>query len=94
MYKRILSLHLPEKQSIFLWGARQTGKSLFLKEKYPSSLYYDLLDTRQLTRFTHSPYLMREEILAQNKNKLTYPIIIDEIQKVPELQCSALNLFW
>src|SRR5688572_15784910 len=85
MYKRILNLQLPPKQSIFLWGARQTGKSLFLKEKYPSSLYYDLLDTRQLTRFTHSPYLLREEILAQKQHILTYPIIIDEIQKVPGL---------
>jgi hypothetical protein len=76
VYKRILKLALPLKKSIFLWGARQTGKSLFLKENYPLSLYYDLLDTRQLARFTHSPHLLREEILAQKQQALTQPIII------------------
>lgn len=85
MYKRILNLTLPSKQSIFLWGARQTGKSLFLKMHYPSALYYDLLDTRQLVRLSHSPHLLREEILAQPDSVLAQPIIIDEIQKVPAL---------
>lgn len=85
MYRRILQIKLPKKQSIFLWGARQTGKSLFLKEKYPESLYYDLLDTRQLVKFTHSPHLLREEILAQGDKVLVHPIIIDEIQKAPNL---------
>lgn len=85
MYKRILQIKLPKKQSIFLWGARQTGKSLFLKEKNPTSLYFDLLDTRQLVKFTHSPHLLREEILAQKEKALAQPIIIDEIQKAPNL---------
>lgn len=85
MYKRLLNIKLPKKQSIFLWGARQTGKSLFLNNKYPESLYYDLLDTRQLVKVTHSPHLLREEILAQKDKALTQPIIIDEIQKAPNL---------
>lgn len=85
MYERILHIKVPKKQSIFLWGARQTGKSLFLKENYPEALYYDLLDTRQLMSFIHSPHLLREEILAQKEKALAHPIIIDEIQKAPNL---------
>jgi len=85
MYKRILNIQLPDKQSIFLWGARQTGKSLYLKTIYPKSCYYDLLNTQQLAKFTHSPHLLREELLAQEDHILSMPIIIDEIQKAPLL---------
>ena len=85
MYKRVLHIKVPKSQSIFLWGARQTGKSLFLKENNPESLYYDFLDTRQLVKFIHSPHLLREEIIAQKEKVLTHPIIIDEIQKAPNL---------
>lgn len=82
MYQRLLNIQLPEKQSIFLWGARQTGKSSFLKTTYPQACYYDLLDTRQLSKFSHSPHLLREEVLAKQDIPI---IIIDEIQKAPAL---------
>lgn len=84
MYARKLKIHLPPKQSAFLWGARQTGKSSFLKSHYPRATYYDLLDTHEVLRLAKSPYLLREEILA-DKQILENPIIIDEVQKVPEL---------
>ena len=32
-----------EKESIFFWGARQTGKTTLLKSLYPDSLWFDLL---------------------------------------------------
>lgn len=85
MFDRIMTIRLPEKQSFFLWGARQTGKSSFLETHYPNSLYYDLLDTQLLLRYTQSPYLFRDELLKQPADKLTFPIIVDEIQKVPAL---------
>lgn len=85
MFDRIMDIQLPEKQSFFLWGARQTGKSSFLKTNYPHSLSYDLLDMQLLLRYTQSPYLFREELLKQPNDKLALPIIIDEIQKVPPL---------
>jgi uncharacterized protein len=31
------------------------------------------------------PHLLREEILALDKKQLTQPIIIDEVQKIPQL---------
>src|SRR5262249_44045721 len=85
MYQRKLQMDLPSKQSAFLWGARQTGKSSYLASHYPQSIYYDLLDTHEMLRLAKKPSLLREEILALEKNHLKHPIIIDEVQKVPEL---------
>ncbi|ETO94528.1 hypothetical protein [Legionella oakridgensis] len=51
MFKRQLKMDLPKHQSAFLWGARQTGKSSFLKSNYPKSIYYDLLDTQACRQF-------------------------------------------
>lgn len=85
MFKRILNMQLPEHQSAFLWGARQTGKSSYLARHFPNATMYDLLDTYQQTRLMKSPWLLREEVSALNKVALAQPIIIDEIQKVPML---------
>lgn len=82
MFIRRLDLNLPKQQSAFLWGARQTGKSSFLKSHFKQAIYHDLLDTHEFMRFTRSPYLLREELLTLKTPKL---VIIDEIQKVPEL---------
>jgi hypothetical protein len=43
--KRYLKLHIPPRQSIFLWGARNAGKSTYLHRHFPDSVYYDLLQT-------------------------------------------------
>lgn len=32
-----------ETESLFLWGARQTGKSTLLKAIFPDALWFDLL---------------------------------------------------
>lgn len=78
-------MKLPGKQSAFLWGARQTGRSSYLKQHYPQATYYDLLNTSEVMRFAREPSLLYEEISALSKEKLQHPIIIDEIQKVPDL---------
>ena len=85
MYTRKLTMKLPGKQSAFLWGARQTGKSSFLKSHYPDSVYYDLLNTHDMMRLSISPHLLREEILSLDPEKLKAPVIIDEVQKAPQL---------
>lgn len=84
-YKRYLALDHNIEQSIFLWGARKTGKSTYLKNRFLDSLYIDLLKTDLLLRYTKQPSLLREEILALSAEKLEQPIIIDEVQKVPAL---------
>lgn|SRR3990167_1421942 len=85
MFLRTLRLDLPNKQSAFLWGARQTGKSFFLRKYFKQSVYYDLLDTHEIVRLSKSPHLLREAIVALDPPALDHPIVIDEIQKVPEL---------
>ena len=68
-----------------MWGARQTGKSSYLRERFPQAIYYDLLDTHEISRFSRSPSTLYEEISALPAAKRSLPVIIDEIQKVPDL---------
>ncbi len=81
--KRYLTIDLPQKQSAFLWGARKTGKSTFLKKSFPQAIYYDLLQSDLFLALTSAPYTLREE-LQDTKNPANL-VIIDEIQKVPAL---------
>jgi predicted AAA+ superfamily ATPase len=69
-------------ESIFLWGARQTGKSTLLKTLFLDALWFDLLISREYKRLTQTPDILRETVLA---NLNTQPVIIDEIQRIPEL---------
>ena len=87
MYNRSLTLTLSTLESCFLWGPRQVGKSHFLREKYPGARSYDLLSASVFRRFKINPGLLREECEARALSGGTQvqPIIIDEVQKVPEL---------
>jgi len=70
------------KESTFLWGARQTGKSTLLKKLFPECLYFDLLLASEYNRFIGNPSLLKEIIEASNRSG---PVIIDEIQRIPSL---------
>lgn len=82
---RILNIDLPPRQSAFLWGPRKTGKSTYLRTKFPDSLVYDFLKTDLFLEMTKRPSLLREKILAKNDTVKEKPIILDEVQKVPPL---------
>lgn len=84
-YSRYLKMNLSVGQSTFLWGARKTGKSFYLKRHFPDSVYYDLLETDLYFSLLKEPHLLREEILALSEEKLLHPVIVDEIQKIPVL---------
>lgn len=87
MYERKLDLSLSSEETCFLWGPRQTGKSTLLKTLFPDAMYYDLLLSNQYRRFVADPSILRQECEARglNRSNQKYPIIIDEVQKVPEL---------
>ena len=68
--------------SIFLFGARQTGKSTILRQQFPNSIYLDLLDTSLKNRFFKKPSLLYEMLNEKEEGTL---VIIDEIPEVPEL---------
>ena len=82
---RMLDMKLPDKQSAFLWGARKTGKSTYLREKFPGSIVYDFLKTDVFLELSKNPSLLRERLLAKEVPELKKPIILDEVQKVPQL---------
>ena len=82
MYNRKQIFIDSEQESIFFWGARQTGKSTLLKTLFPNALWFDLLLSNEYERLSKKPELMRETILA---NLNVSPVIIDEIQRIPEL---------
>lgn len=82
MYVRKLSLEDENNDSVFLWGARQVGKTTLLEQLYPKARYYDLLQAREFERFLRRPSLLSEELESMKEVDL---VIIDEIQKVPQL---------
>ena len=82
MYIRKQILQDAGKESLFLWGARQTGKSTLLKKMFSDSLWFDLLLTDVFERLQRNKSILRETILASGTSK---PVIIDEIQKIPGL---------
>ena len=83
--ERALRIALPARQSAFLWGPRKTGKSTFLRSVFPDSLTFDLLQTDLMLELAKRPALLRERLLAAPPEKLRSPVILDEVQKVPQL---------
>ena len=77
--QRIIDLH---NDSVFLWGARQVGKSTLVKKLYPNAIFYDLLKSDEYFRLQRKPQLLREELEFYGSDTL---VIIDEIQKIPQL---------
>ena len=82
MIKRILQINNELDGSIFLFGARQTGKTTALLMQFPNAIYIDLLDTDIKNRYMRRPAILYE--LLQDKPEQTL-VIIDEIAEVPEL---------
>jgi predicted AAA+ superfamily ATPase len=82
MVQRILDLEKAPKETFFLWGPRQTGKSSLLRATYPRAVWIDLLKTDQYVRYARRPSLLREELAADTPSQ---PVILDEVQKLPAL---------
>lgn len=83
-FERCLKIKLPKGQSAFLWGARKTGKTTYLKQHFPNNLWFDFLDTDLFLDITRRPAILRERILAAPAELQEKPIILDEVQKVPQ----------
>lgn len=81
---RKLVMDLPPKQSAFLWGARKTGKSTYLHQHFPEARFYDFLQSDIYLSYLKSPHLFREELLALGPD-VNPLVVVDEIQKIPEL---------
>lgn len=82
MISRILQLSKELEDSIFLFGARQTGKSTALRQQFPKEIYIDLLDSDVRNRLERRPALLYEMLKDKGEGTI---VIIDEIPEVPKL---------
>ncbi len=79
VFKRLLKM--PD-HSFFLFGPRGVGKSTWLKNVLPQAIFIDLLDASQYLELTRNPHIL--EAFIGNRPDQSW-IVIDEIQKNPEL---------
>lgn len=83
MRQRLLTL--TQKYSLFLFGARGTGKSTLVESTYnlEKSLYINLLDPTEEDEFSRNPKKLIDLVEAMPAEHRH--VIIDEIQKIPKL---------
>jgi len=81
MFPRRIDIPLKTRKSFFLFGPRGTGKTTWLRHHLPEALFINLLRSEHYNRLTADPGLIREMIPTGYQDW----IIIDEIQRVPEL---------
>lgn len=72
----------PPQQSYFLFGPRGTGKSTLAKDVHKDALQIDLLDPETFRLLSARPERLLDFIHGNPTKK---KILIDEIQKVPDL---------
>lgn len=79
MYPRLIKP--PKNKSFFLFGPRGTGKTTWVRATFPHALYLDLLEAELFNDLLANPQRL-ENFIPKNFNQW---IIIDEIQRVPQL---------
>lgn len=79
--ERLLDLRgLLERKSHFLLGPRQTGKSFLIAHSLKGVRVYDLLDTAIYLALNQNPGRLAQEITPKER-----VVVIDEIQRLPQL---------
>jgi len=86
------TIKLPKTNSFFLFGPRQTGKSSLIRAVFEPSemLYINLLLSREFQRLKLDPGLLAEDVRGRAAG-VKY-VIIDEVQKIPELLDEVHNI--
>ncbi len=79
MYSRLIEP--PKQKSFFLLGPRGTGKSSWVKTRFPTAIYIDLLESEVFNDLLANPGRL-EGMIPRGFSDW---VIIDEIQKVPDL---------
>jgi predicted AAA+ superfamily ATPase len=79
--KRQLDLtNIVSSKTCFLFGPRQTGKTSLIAQQFNGAKIIDLLLSENYRKYSAHPERLREEITDNDKL-----VIIDEIQRLPEL---------
>ena len=81
MFRRVINIPLRARKSFFLFGPRGTGKTTWLRQHLPQALFINLLQSEHYNRLSANPGFIRQMVPPDYSNWL----IIDEIQRIPEL---------
>ena len=79
MFSRLLEP--PASKSFWLLGPRGTGKSMWVRARFPDAVHLDLLETDLYTELLASPSRLEAKIPPGHRGW----VIVDEVQKVPAL---------
>lgn len=81
----ILRIIKPSKsQSFFIFGARGSGKSTYLKNQFNADFHYiNLLEDKWESRYHSTPDLLKNDLAALKPAPKW--VVIDEVQKIPKL---------
>jgi len=82
------TLNLPkllDSKSFFLFGPRATGKTTLIREQLPNAIVINLLRGKEFLRLSSSPWELETMIEGAQRGANNEIIVIDEVQRVPEL---------
>lgn len=82
MYQRIFNINNELDMSVFLFGARQTGKSTLLRKAVSKAVYIDLWDSDIRKLYRKRPAYLYDQLAGKDSSCV---VIIDEIPEVPDL---------
>jgi predicted AAA+ superfamily ATPase len=78
VYSRLLPV--PDR-SFFLFGPRGTGKSTWLRERFPGTPWFDLLDSEVYLDLLADPARLERRLPSTHRGW----VVIDEVQRVPDV---------
>ncbi len=79
MFPRLLPA---PRTSFFLFGARGTGKSTWIRSHFDDAFVVNLLNAELMLRYERDSAAFRAEVLAQPRSRW---IVVDEVQRAPRL---------
>ena len=79
-------IELPKKQSFFLFGPRQTGKSTLINLRFKKNIWaLNFLLSDSFFKYSQNPSLFRQEAIEKIEKEGVRVIFLDEIQRIPLL---------
>lgn len=81
MYSRLLKISAEAENSFFIFGARGTGKTSWVKDQFPNAMLIDLLEDDVYTEFLARPSRLSKRI----PKTFSEWVVLDEIQRIPNL---------
>jgi uncharacterized protein len=87
------NIKIPEHLSFFLFGSRQTGKSVLIDRRFPNRCWkIDLLQSEVYLEYLKAPHLFRLHAETKIIGGSVDIIVIDEVQKIPALLSEVHDL--